>query len=142
MAGEVTKSIAMGRDNSRQLSQLAELQQSLTDLKEHARAGTGTEAGMEIERVDETALTRLLDEKLAGMQGRLQSSLAESIRAVMSESQLQLQGSDPSQSEKLDALVSMVNLTSLYFTLLYFTLTCLVLSLIFSCLLSSSLVFL
>ena len=120
MAGEVTKSIAMGRDNSRQLSQLAELQQSLTDLQEHARAGTGTEAGMEIERVDETVLTRLLDEKLAGMQGRLQSSLAESILAVMSESQsqLQLQGSDPSQSEKLDALVSMVNLTLLYFTLL------------------------
>ena len=144
VAADLTKSIALGIDSSRELSALAELQQSLADLKaQTAAASTSTSTSNSLTAtgaIDEAALSRLLDEKLAGLQGQslsqsqspsltqsgLGESLKQSLREVLRESPHSIgsgSGSDPSQNDKLEALLSMVEpLQSLYMhshTLLY-----------------------
>jgi hypothetical protein len=142
VAADLTKSIALGIDSSRELSALAELQQSLADLKaQTAAASTSTSTSNSLTAtgaIDEAALSRLLDEKLAGLKGQslsqsqsltqsgLGESLKQSLREVLRESPHSIgsgSGSDPSQNDKLEALLSMVEpLQSLYMhshTLLY-----------------------
>jgi len=140
VAADLTKSIALGRDSSRELTALAELQQSLADLKAQTAAASTSNSLTATGAIDEAALSRLLDEKLAGLQGQslsqspspsltqsgLGESLKQSLREVLRESTHSSgsgSGSDPSQNDKLEALLSMVEpLQSLYMhshTLLY-----------------------